>query len=114
MKQLLTWCGSRALPEKPSGNVKNANAIMAARAIQQELIDDFASKPELSDWFSRVGLSISEIQQQVLTIVQEEIAAPLKAKKPNPQNEKNQATLQELEDEVKRYEQAHVRSSDKY
>jgi kinetochore protein Mis13/DSN1 len=114
MKQLLTWCGSRALPEKPSGNVKNANAIMAARAIQQELIDDFASKPELSDWFSRVGRSISEVQQQVLTIVQEEIAAPLKAKKPNPQNEKNQATLQELEDEIKRYEQAHVRSSDKY
>jgi kinetochore protein Mis13/DSN1 len=54
MKQLLTWCGSRALPAKPSGDVKNANAIMAARAIQQELIDDFASKPELSDWFSRV------------------------------------------------------------
>jgi kinetochore protein Mis13/DSN1 len=56
MKQLLTWCGSRALPEKPSGDVKNANAIMAARAIQQELIDDFASKAELSDWFSRVCL----------------------------------------------------------
>jgi kinetochore protein Mis13/DSN1 len=55
MKQLLTWCGTRALPEKPSGDVKNANAIMAARAIQQELIDDFASKPELSDWFSRVS-----------------------------------------------------------
>jgi hypothetical protein len=58
MKQLLTWCGSRALPDKPSGDVKNANAIMAARAIQQELIDDFASKPELSDWFSRVGFTI--------------------------------------------------------
>lgn len=29
MKQLLTWCGTRALPEKPSGDVKNANAIMA-------------------------------------------------------------------------------------
>jgi len=54
MKQLLTWCGSRALPVKPSGDVKNANAIMAARAIQQELIDEFASRPELSDWFSRV------------------------------------------------------------
>lgn len=54
MKQLLTWCGSRALHEKPSGDVKNASAIMSARAIQQELIDDFASKPELSDWFSRV------------------------------------------------------------
>ncbi|KAH3913077.1 hypothetical protein HBI56_088070 [Parastagonospora nodorum] len=87
MKQLLTWCGSRALPEKPSGNVKNANAIMAARAIQQELIDDFASKPELSDWFSR-----------------EETAPPPVVKKPNPQNEKNNATLQELEDEVKRLE----------
>jgi hypothetical protein len=54
MKQLLTWCGSRALPDKPSGNIKDANAIMAARAIQQELIDEFASRPELSDWFSRV------------------------------------------------------------
>lgn len=29
MKQLLTWCAHRALPEKPSGEVKNANAIMA-------------------------------------------------------------------------------------
>jgi hypothetical protein len=27
----------------------------AARAIQQELIDDFTNKPELSDWFSRVS-----------------------------------------------------------
>ncbi|KAJ4362304.1 hypothetical protein N0V83_010397 [Neocucurbitaria cava] len=88
MKQLLTWCGSRALPEKPSGDVKNASAIMAARAIQQELIDDFASKPELSDWFSR-----------------EETARPPAVKKPNPQNEKNQATLQELEEEVKRLEE---------
>ncbi|KAF1846901.1 kinetochore protein Mis13 [Cucurbitaria berberidis CBS 394.84] len=87
MKQLLTWCGTRALPAKPSGDVKNANAIMAARAIQQELIDDFASKPELSDWFSR-----------------EETVRPPVVKKPNPQNEKNQATLQELEDEVKRLE----------
>lgn len=87
MKQLLTWCGSRALPEKPSGNVKNANAIMAARAIQQELIDDFANKSELSDWFSR-----------------EETAPPTVVKKPNPQNVKNQATLEEFELEVKRYD----------
>lgn len=29
MRQLLTWCGERALPEKPSGDVKDANAIMA-------------------------------------------------------------------------------------
>ncbi|KAF3053887.1 hypothetical protein E8E11_011646 [Didymella keratinophila] len=88
MKQLLTWCGSQALPDKPSGDVKNANAIMAARAIQQELIDDFANRPELSDWFSR-----------------EETAAPPKVKKPNPTNEKNKLTLQELEEEVKRLEE---------
>ncbi|KAA8618514.1 Kinetochore protein Mis13 [Pyrenophora tritici-repentis] len=88
MKQLLTWCGTRALPAKPSGDVKNANAIMAARAIQQELIDEFASRPELSDWFSR-----------------EEPPAPPVVKKPNPQNEKNKATLQELEEEVKRLEE---------
>lgn len=31
MKQLLTWCGARALPEKPSGNVKDINAIMAGK-----------------------------------------------------------------------------------
>lgn len=31
MKQLLTWCGSRALPEKPSGNVKDSNAIMSGK-----------------------------------------------------------------------------------
>jgi kinetochore protein Mis13/DSN1 len=31
MKQLLTWCGSRALPDKPSGDVKNSNAIMAGK-----------------------------------------------------------------------------------
>ena len=101
MKQLLTWCGTRALPEKPSGDVKNANAIMAARAIQQELIDDFASKPELSDWFSRVsGLCVRGYRQ--LTLAQEETAPPLVVKKPNPQNDKNLATLHELEEEVQR------------
>ena len=93
MKQLLTWCGSRALPEKPSGDVKDANAIMAARAIQQELIDDFANKPELSDWFSR-----------------EDTAPPTVVKKPNPQNVKNQTTLEEFELEIKRYDISFIRS----
>ncbi|EOA87179.1 uncharacterized protein SETTUDRAFT_89228 [Exserohilum turcica Et28A] len=88
MRQLLTWCGSRALPPKPSGDVKNANAIMAARAIQQELLDDFAGKSDLSDWYSRT-----------------ETALPPVVKKPNPQNEKNKATLQELEAEIKLLEE---------
>lgn len=29
MKQLLVWCGTRALPEKPSGTAENVNAILA-------------------------------------------------------------------------------------
>ncbi|KAF2199683.1 hypothetical protein GQ43DRAFT_442279 [Delitschia confertaspora ATCC 74209] len=88
MKQLLTWCGSRALPNKPSGDVKDASAIMAARAIQQELIDDFAGKSEMSDWFSR-----------------EETTPASVIKKPNPQNIKNEASIQELEEEIKRLEE---------
>jgi kinetochore protein Mis13/DSN1 len=43
MKQLLTWCGSRALPEKPSGDVKNVNAIMAG-----EFSDHLSRKWELT------------------------------------------------------------------
>lgn len=88
MKQLLTWCGARALPEKPSGNVKDINTIMAARAIQQELLDDFASKSEMSDWFSR-----------------EDTAPSVLIKKPNPQNERNASMLQELEQEIKRLQE---------
>ncbi|KAL6709078.1 hypothetical protein ACN47E_001894 [Coniothyrium glycines] len=88
MKQLLTWCAHRALPEKPSGDVKNANSIMAARAIQQELIEDIRNRPELSDWFSR-----------------EDTAPTPVVKKPNPQNEKNKATLLELEEEIRRLEE---------
>lgn len=29
MKQLLTWCGTRALPDKPAGEVKDSSAILA-------------------------------------------------------------------------------------
>jgi hypothetical protein len=46
--------------------------------------------------------------QQALTSVQEETAPPPKVKKPNPQNEKNKATLQELEGEVKRYVESSI------
>lgn len=37
MKQLLTWCGTRALPQKPSGNVKDISAIMAG--MSQDTVD---------------------------------------------------------------------------
>ncbi|KAF2489659.1 hypothetical protein BU16DRAFT_575351 [Lophium mytilinum] len=88
MKQLLTWCGTRALPEKPSGDVKDTNAIMAARAIQQELLDDFANKPELSNWFTREDTTPVSI-----------------VKKPNPTNIAMAKQLKELEEELERLEE---------
>ncbi|KAF2705895.1 hypothetical protein K504DRAFT_439215 [Pleomassaria siparia CBS 279.74] len=88
MKQLLTWCGSKALPAKPSGNVKDSNAIMSARAIQLELIEDFANNPELSDWFSR----------------EDAVPATTVVKRPNPQNTSMQTAMEELEEEIKRLE----------
>ncbi|KAH6984062.1 Mis12-Mtw1 protein family-domain-containing protein [Ilyonectria destructans] len=51
MKQLLTWCGERALAEKPPHGTPNA--ILGARAIQDQLLKDFAARSEFSDWFSR-------------------------------------------------------------
>ncbi|KAL9572208.1 hypothetical protein ACKAV7_003696 [Fusarium commune] len=53
MKQLLTWCGERALAGKPPCGIPNSNAILGARAIQDQLLKDFAAGSEFSDWFSR-------------------------------------------------------------
>lgn len=73
MKQLLTWCGTRALGDKPSSTQKEFHARQAgasssrfqtqeteancwiAREIQQLLLKDFSTKSEMSDWFDRVG-----------------------------------------------------------
>ncbi|KAI9693777.1 MAG: hypothetical protein M1822_003048 [Bathelium mastoideum] len=85
MKQLLTWCGTRALPNKPTGIVEGSNAIMAARAIQEELLKEFSSRSELSDWFSR-----------------EDTEPAVLVKKPNPRNIQNAVKLKELEQEVER------------
>ncbi|KAF2838087.1 hypothetical protein M501DRAFT_936475 [Patellaria atrata CBS 101060] len=85
MRQLLTWCGSRALPPKPSGGSEDTSAIMAARAIQKELLEDFANKSDLSNWFNREDSASSSIP-----------------KKPNPVNVKHAQMLQNLEQEVKR------------
>ncbi|KAI9705795.1 MAG: hypothetical protein M1820_005043 [Bogoriella megaspora] len=85
MKQLLTWCGTRALPNKPTGAVESSSAIMAARVIQEELLKDFSNRPELSDWFNR-----------------EESAPTVLVKKPNPRNIQNAAKLKELEQEIEK------------
>ncbi|KAI2779660.1 Mis12-Mtw1 protein family-domain-containing protein [Daldinia loculata] len=85
MKQLLTWCGERALSEKPPLGSLNSNEILGARAIQDQLLKDFSSKSEFSDWFSR-----------------EEIPRPPAIVKPNPRNIEHEEKIVALEERVKR------------
>ncbi|KKA28542.1 hypothetical protein TD95_002245 [Thielaviopsis punctulata] len=85
MKQLLTWCGERALSEKPSLGSVDSNAVLGARAIQDQLLKDFQNKSEFSDWFSR-----------------EDTDAPPVVLKPNPRNVEHEAKIAQLETKVKR------------
>lgn len=86
MKQLLVWCGERALGGKPKMG-ESENAMLAARAIQEQLLKEFGGKSEMSDWFSR------EVK-------------PERAKKvvrvKNPLNEGNEKRVKELEERIKR------------
>ncbi|KAI6349775.1 hypothetical protein MCOR25_010639 [Pyricularia grisea] len=93
MKQLLTWCGERALLDRPahgSLDSMNSNAILGARAIQDQLLKDFGNKSEFSDWFSREDeASEAEPKRPVIT-------------KPNPVNIENEKKIVELEATIKR------------
>ncbi|KAI9877358.1 MAG: hypothetical protein M1830_004138 [Pleopsidium flavum] len=88
MKQLLTWCGTRAMGEKPSYSSEDSNARLAARVIQEELLKDFSTRSEMSDWFNR-----------------EETAPAVHVKKPNPKNISNAAKIQDLEAQIKRLQE---------
>ncbi|XXH03779.1 Transcription factor [Hypoxylon texense] len=85
MRQLLTWCGERALSEKPSLGSKDSNIVLGARAIQDQLLKDFSAKSEFSDWFSR-----------------EEIPRPPAIVKPNPRNVEHEEKIAALEERIKR------------
>ncbi|KFA52025.1 hypothetical protein S40293_02966 [Stachybotrys chartarum IBT 40293] len=87
MKQLLTWCGERALSEKPPLGTPNANAILGARAIQDQLLKDFASRSDFSDWFSRDDDTIPK--------------APV-IQKPNPRNIELDEKMAILEQRIQR------------
>ncbi|KAF2396756.1 hypothetical protein EJ06DRAFT_170400 [Trichodelitschia bisporula] len=87
MKQLLTWCGARALPEKVRGGMSDLHenlAVESARHIQEELLRDFANKSEMSNWFDR------DTTPKVIV------------KTPNPRNIQNAAKIEELEAEIQR------------
>ncbi|OJJ36509.1 hypothetical protein ASPWEDRAFT_107047 [Aspergillus wentii DTO 134E9] len=87
MRQLLTWCGTRAVADKPSGSgSEDASARLAARVIQEELLKDFSMNSELSNWFGR-----------------EDVTPPaVVVKKPNPKNIQNTDKIKELEEQIQR------------
>ncbi|KAI2618141.1 Mis12-Mtw1 protein family-domain-containing protein [Hypoxylon sp. NC1633] len=85
MKQLLTWCGERALSKKPPLGSLNSNEILGARAIQDQLLKDFSSKSEFSDWFAR-----------------EDVPRPPAIVKPNPRNIEHEEKIAELEQRIRR------------
>nr|KMM66519.1 hypothetical protein CPAG_02858 [Coccidioides posadasii RMSCC 3488] len=87
MRQLLTWCATRAMGDKPSGSRSDdESAKLAARVIQEEMLKEFSNRSELSDWFSR-----------------EETASPaVVVKKPNPKNVQNAEKIKELEQHIQR------------
>ncbi|KAM0333139.1 hypothetical protein ACHAQA_001798 [Verticillium albo-atrum] len=86
MKQLLTWCGERALLQKPPHGSSNAHIVNGARAIQELLLKDFANKSECSDWFSREDAPKAPVVLE-----------------PNPRNLDHQEKIDLLELKVKRY-----------
>ncbi|KAF3357868.1 hypothetical protein VdG1_05533 [Verticillium dahliae VDG1] len=85
MKQLLTWCGERALLQKPPHGSANAHIVNGARAIQELLLKDFANKSECSDWFAREDAPRAPVVLQ-----------------PNPRNLEHQEKIDQLEQKVKR------------
>ncbi|RYC54036.1 hypothetical protein CHU98_g12173 [Xylaria longipes] len=88
MKQLLTWCGERSLAEKPPLGSLNSNAILGARAIQDQLLKDFSSRSEFSDWFAREEVP--------------EAPRPPAIVKPNPRNIEHDEHIVTLEERIKR------------
>ncbi|KAI0451691.1 Mis12-Mtw1 protein family-domain-containing protein [Xylaria acuta] len=88
MKQVLTWCGERSLAEKPPLGSLNSNAILGARAIQDQLLKDFSSRSEFSDWFAREEVP--------------EAPRPPAIVKPNPRNIEHDEHIVALEERIKR------------
>ncbi|KAJ6144015.1 hypothetical protein N7471_003468 [Penicillium samsonianum] len=88
MRQLLIWCATRAIGEKPSGgsNSDDQSARLAARVIQEELLQDFSSNSELSNWLGREDLNPPAVV----------------IKKPNPRNLQNTDKIKELEEHIQK------------
>ncbi|KAH8424296.1 Mis12-Mtw1 family protein [Aspergillus melleus] len=85
MRQLLTWCATRALGEKLTGSgAEDASVHLAARVIQEEILKEFSTNSELSNWFSREDINPPSVV----------------VKKPNPKNVQNTEKIKELEEQI--------------
>ena len=60
---------------------------MTARVIQDELLKDFSTNSELSNWFRR-----EEAKPPTVVVM-----------KPNPKNVQNRDKIKELEEQIQRY-----------
>ncbi|KAI9886953.1 MAG: hypothetical protein M1823_001245 [Watsoniomyces obsoletus] len=87
MKQLLTWCGARALDDHSLEASEKETSGIAANVLK-DLLRAFSKRSEMSDWFSR------EIPPTVEVV-----------KKPNPRNAASLAKIEELEQRVKRLQE---------
>ncbi|CAK7201172.1 hypothetical protein SEUCBS139899_003875 [Sporothrix eucalyptigena] len=92
MRQLLMWCGERALSEKPPHGSANSSALLGARAIQDQLLKDFANKAEFSNWFGRDDIPDEASKKPKKPVVL----------KPNPRNIEHEEKIAELEARIKR------------
>ncbi|KAL8890611.1 MAG: hypothetical protein Q9215_002257 [Flavoplaca cf. flavocitrina] len=118
MKQLLTWCGTRALGEKPSSTQKDFHARQAggsSSSVQEqkslELMieqraksNNYCSKTSRRNQKCRIGSTgyndfvfIADISSR---LPQKETTPPPQQPKPNPKNISNEKRIQELEQEL--------------
>ncbi|KAJ5328138.1 hypothetical protein N7452_008528 [Penicillium brevicompactum] len=88
MRQLLIWCATRAIGDKPKGgsDPDEQSARLAARQIQEEILREFSNNPDLSNWFSREDLNPPAVV----------------VKKPNPRNIQNTDKIKELEEHIQK------------
>ena len=130
MKQLLTWCGTRALEDRHLPASLEDRGILAgqfiylvicrlgtltrlkAQAVLNELLKEFGSKSEISDWLNRVSSVVRDRYNggvcfvANISINQEEsretpLTEPV-VKKANPRNVANAVKIEELEKQVQR------------
>ncbi|KAI9834340.1 MAG: hypothetical protein M1826_004266 [Phylliscum demangeonii] len=87
LKQLLVWCGTRALEDEQAADQADQadqGGTGTLSVVLQGLLKEITQCDDISDWF----------------IQADQAAAPTVIKKPNPRNEANAQKIEELEKQV--------------